>query len=505
MQTLLKLVKSQWVLVIIFSVVIFFQLQSRGRLKHHIAPDTGGYTSIVKAPFGAEWLQKVRTVGYPIFLIVSEKIASVEDIPVMHFLFFVVSVCLFSLALQTLGVSALCNAIICLCLLKSKIFIFNPHVVPDVIACAAAIAAAGCTLALMKPTAHKGWWFGLAASVCYSYQLKPVYLCMIPFAIIGIIIGRYLYERFHSEDFQTNYQRLAIGVVAVAVIPFLGFCTLRYFVVDHFGIVAFGGYSAAGVGGCLLEQEDVAALPTDLQPLAQEIIDRRNNPEVRLQGGRKTTQWQPVVDREKSLRINYENFVDQYDFVLYWATLRASREKLTGLPKGKAGKTFDIVVNQRLSRLSHLIFKRHREDYAYLIGNSFLYSFQEISVTFRAAYRLLRWGAILFVIRLLVVFVAKKRYGIPSQFNKKQYTLASLIGGTALLFFLGNIGVISFVEVPYFRYLCAAVSLLPAAAVAFLFADAETIIATISRYREQTKNSRLQNTEDFSTEQRMAA
>lgn len=57
--------------------------------------------------------------------------------------------------------------------------------------------------------------------------------------------------------------------------PFLAFCTLRWFVVGHWGLVSFGGYNIVGITGQFLDEQLAEELPAEIQPLAKDILTRR--------------------------------------------------------------------------------------------------------------------------------------------------------------------------------------------------------------------------------------
>jgi len=143
-------------------------------------------------------------------------------------------------------------------------------VTPDLVAQSFAILAVSSWLSIL----HKGGgllhWVLLSTWMFLAYQTKPAYLFLLVFVPVGGAIARWWL-------FAEPRDSLVLGVkLAIAsFVPFLGWCTLRWVLVGHFGLVAFGGYNIVGIAGQLLQREWVDELSADVQPLAQEILERR--------------------------------------------------------------------------------------------------------------------------------------------------------------------------------------------------------------------------------------
>ena len=71
--------------------------------------------------------------------------------------------------------------------------------------------------------------------------------------------------------------RVALRFSLASLLPFLAWSTLRWFVVGYFGLVSFGGYNIIGIAGQLLQKDWTTQLSTEVRPLAEEILRRRES------------------------------------------------------------------------------------------------------------------------------------------------------------------------------------------------------------------------------------
>ena len=172
------------------------------------------------------------------------------------------------------------------------------------------------------------------ATTFLAYLVRPAYLFLIPlWPVLWVVPVRLLIR--DTMDRRTWWVRGARHVAA-GVIPFLGFCALRWAIVGHFGIVSFGGYNLIGVVGQFLDEPTIAELPTDLQPLAADMLHRR--------------EALPTAEPPR----DYLAMERMFNPTVWQAAVPAAKEAAGGVP---------VQVNSLLSRLSRALLASHRREY----------------------------------------------------------------------------------------------------------------------------------------------
>jgi hypothetical protein len=124
-------------------------------------------------------------------------------------------------------------------------------------------------------------------------------------------------------------------------VPFLGWCGLRWAMVEHFGLVSFGGFNVIGITGQLLEQDTVERLSEAAQPLASEILERRNR-----------------IDDWK-FKYSYSVFEENYN-PMVWKIAVPATQKLYGDNSRK--------TNFELTRLSREVIRHRPVGYLIWLG-----------------------------------------------------------------------------------------------------------------------------------------
>lgn len=179
-------------------------------------------------------------------------------------------------------------------------------VTPDLVAQSLAILAVSSWLSIV----HKGdgllQWVLLGTWIFLAYQTKPAYLFLLVFVPIGGAIARWW---LFAE--QRDSLVLGIKFAIASFVPFLSWCTFRWVLVGHFGLVAFGGYNIVGIAGQLLQREWVDKLSVDVQPLAKEILERREQ------------------RKDWSSKISYSTYESQYN-PMVWEIAVPAASKLYG-------------------------------------------------------------------------------------------------------------------------------------------------------------------------------
>jgi hypothetical protein len=264
-----------WVWVLGLSAPVLLMLLFAGQLEPQIQPDTSTYEGISFHSWH-EALAGIRTVGYPLILhTVLWLGGSYAVLPAVHASAYFAAVAFFCWSLQTAGFSrASAGWASAVLLLSHMLFDFAAHVGPDLLALSAAIVAIAALISVVSRPRFFTVWLVLMLAVFASYQLRPAYLFLlflVPLLGAGLAFTVFFVPLWSREG-ALLLSRLAI----VTLVPFLAFAGLRWCITGHFGLVSFAGYNLIGISGQLLEETLVPALSPHVQPLAEEILLRRN-------------------------------------------------------------------------------------------------------------------------------------------------------------------------------------------------------------------------------------
>ena len=145
---------------------------------------------------------------------------------------------------------------------------------PDSLASSLSIATIGCLLlTVLRPQRSWGWWLLLGASIFITYQLRPVYLFLVPLAPV---LGFALWWLSPGRIAERRAGRALVArLTLVAALPLLLFCTSRWLLVGEISLVSFGGNNFAGVVSCSLDEHVAQQLPDRVRPLADAVLQRR--------------------------------------------------------------------------------------------------------------------------------------------------------------------------------------------------------------------------------------
>src|SRR5262249_499252 len=162
--------------------------------------------------------------------------------PACQFAVHIVAVLLFYLGLRCIALPGWLAMGISSMLLYSKSFLdYVPFVMTDGLSSSLAIATVAMLLVLIGRPRSAFPWIGLPLSLLLIYQVRPAYLFLIPLLpVLGLIILALVVSR---QDWVRLYKRVGLGLVAVGILPLLAFCTFRWAVVGHFGLVSFAGHN----------------------------------------------------------------------------------------------------------------------------------------------------------------------------------------------------------------------------------------------------------------------
>ena len=238
--------------------------------------DTSDYQQF---PFDSftDALQHPRTFGYPLFLQVGETLGtSYKAIPLLGYVFHVLAVYVFWIGLRRVFRSDWTSMVTASSLLYSNIlFRYGNNLAADGLASSLAIATIGWLL-LTLFSEHRRfyhWWI-LALLVFATYQVRPAYLFLIP---LLPLLGLTLYWLVTSAPTERRvWLSITASLILTVAIPYLAYCGIRWATVGSFSLVSFGGNNFAAITCMFLSEDDVEALPSEIQSLARAVMDRRN-------------------------------------------------------------------------------------------------------------------------------------------------------------------------------------------------------------------------------------
>lgn len=254
-------------------VLLSIVLAVGGKFRVELVPDSASYLNFpLRSP--VEALKQNRTHGYPLFAQGISATLGLSSIPVVQFAAHLIAVAVFWWGYRQWSTRELPAFLAASSLLFANIELrYVGTVGPDALAAAAGVLTIGLLLALIKQPERWWLWAGVAAVVFAACQIRPAYLFLVLLPALVARYGGLLLK--HSAG--TGDRWLSLKLLAASATPLLLFCLCRWCLVGSFGLVSFGGYNFAGLVGQFLEPATVSALPADVVPLAEELLQRRSN------------------------------------------------------------------------------------------------------------------------------------------------------------------------------------------------------------------------------------
>lgn len=400
--------------------------------------DTRSYVDASRAPF-REMLTSPRTIGYPLLLkAVSPWSPDFQAIPWLQLAAHFLAVAFLDLTLRRFGATPWQAFAVASGFLYTML---NDMGVSYLLTDSLAKSMAACTVGLLLWTSasprNVGLWIGLAISLTATYQFRPAYLFLIPLApVLGIVLLR-LQSSWRGTPFR--WRMVGSALCAVTLIPFVGFCLLRWMLVGHFGLVSFGGCAVVGVAGVWIDQPMIDnELPETLRPLAQEIFD----------GRRKMQLKSPYQRTGLDMYVWEQNHLAIVTQIAYPAALRLYGED-------------HMMADRQLSDLSKKIIKIRKAAYLrFLIYNlrDGLGKFLQTGFVLQA---MLGLGLCLFALRVLLRPCGAIE--VPTAAPLPPYGVMHAMLLVATLFAAAKLLLVALVESMIGRYLYAAGLFLPCA------------------------------------------
>ena len=425
----MSLLRRRW--LALAGVLLLLALWVLGNLEPTRTPDSDTYLEFDFSSVQVS-LSQIRTPVYPLIV---RTIGNVNAIPVFHTIAYILSCLLFCQGLMQAGfrkpVAVFCSLIL---LPGRAVFDLAGLIQADSLAISSAVAVTGCFLGCLGENSHRGWWLGLAVGTLLTCLIRPAYLFLIPlWPVLGWLLDRFLLRR--ATSWKVRRIRLS-GYIVATVFPILLWCTVRFLVVGHWGLVSFGGYNVVGVAGQFVDSELVQELPDDLKSLGQGIV-----------AGRQQLPHHDPPDSFAAMEIMFNPTV--------WVLAVPQARKLT---QGDG-----VATNQLLSRFSWEVLKRRPRRYLqWLAWNA---NHARIEIT-----RLVvsDKGTLLLLLIVMIVHalaLLRTRHDLPpgtAHERSQRYREAQLIFWIALGFTAAKTCLVILVEPAVSRYMTGASCLLPA-------------------------------------------
>ena len=303
--------------------------------------------SYLKAAELSGWvpvLSSVRTLGYPLLLRGLQHLSpNLAVLPLLQLALLLAAILVYRHALARCGLAPWLTVAAALPLALGPMgWRFPQLLLAESVAVSCALLAMSCLLALVAGARDAGWWLGLAGATFWCYQTRPAFLFLVAWVPVAGLALRWQLEGRGSGWLRRR--SFGLGLAAASVLPFLLFCTLRWAVVGHFGLVSFGGFNTIGIAAPLLEPSLVAELPPARRPLAAAIIDRQRaegvEPLAQLAGH---SWWQRL-----------RHWQDTYNPNI-WRVAVPAGEQLLGSAEGERN---EVALNRDLAALAAAVLAR---------------------------------------------------------------------------------------------------------------------------------------------------
>jgi hypothetical protein len=322
------------------AVALWWRCAEAGLLVVERVPDSGGYLNLANLPLDADrWLEKVlgatRTYGYPLFLkVVGWRSPEHEAVAAAHLVCYILAILLFWYGLCRFSGRPWLAFWAATPLFYAEILSLLAPISADILAASMAIVSLGLLLWLARRPRNPALWLLLAGAVTYTYHVRPAYLYMLPLVpLLGVGL------RWLLPEERRLHWRWGLGLVLAVALPFLAYSSLRWVVMDHFGLVSFGGYNLAGVATPLLDETLIAELPEEDRELAGLVVEKRR------ELGLETVGWETPMRR----------WHDQFNRSVWSAAVPAARQHLRGRWLGEeAAEEFEQRHQKRQERKARL-------------------------------------------------------------------------------------------------------------------------------------------------------
>jgi len=311
-----------------------------GQLSPDRVPDTKTYLEFpLTDPVAAA--KHIRTYGYPLFLKL-DWTADQRITPFLHLAVHCCAVWILFVALRRWGYpTGAAMGIASGILWSLTLMRYGRMITPDCLAHSLGVIAISLLLFLLKEPGRKLWWLSLGLAVLAAYHCRPAYVFLVALVpSLGVLL-----RWWQSAKIQPAWRELGgLGgrLALMTLVPLLLFAGYRFWMVGHFGLVAFGGYNASGVICQFLQEDDIPKLPEEFRQLATRGLERREL--VYAKHGWSTA---PTT--------SYFTIEQRFDESTWRVFVPAAKEIWPDDP---------IEINRRLSGLARATARLHPKEYA---------------------------------------------------------------------------------------------------------------------------------------------
>jgi hypothetical protein len=447
-----------------------FVLSEDGYLGHYLNAESGLAPKFLFHDLASEvsWesfvksLRRIRTFVFPLLINgIGRLTPSLAAWPFCELALRVLAVFVFYLGLRSLRVSGW------LALAVSSILLYSTFrwsadsrhtILIDPMAECFAVLTVGMLLVVVGRPRSVLAWSGLTLSLFLTYQGRPAFTFLVGLVpLLGVLLAGLFWDR---AQWLGRRLQLGFGLVAASVLPYLGWCTLRWVLVGHFGLVSFGGCAFIYVPGLWLTEEVIPNLPEDLQPLARAFLQERNQ----------LPDWQSPLDDDGWFLP--EIVGDESIFA------SVTQSKSGDLFFAKAVELYGddlIVVNRKLSEMAIALIKARPSYYAkWLVTATKLGIKRMVTSNPLLTYLALLLGVLMVIWHILYV-VHRLRAGpvrgptAPKPADNYSLELNALVL-VAVGFALSSLLLVILVQQPETRYMLPAGIFLPTLLVVLFFA-----------------------------------
>jgi len=241
-----------------------------GRLQPHLVPDSPSYLDY---PFGSldALLRSIRSPGYPCFLWLIIALGGIRLVPACQVVMHATAVWLLVLELRSWSMPkwqwmAVAVAVGVGCTPMDHIQTIST----DALAASLGVMTAALTLRWARLEASLAA-AGLAAALAViTIMVRPAYLFLVPWLFIGGGMLCCLRGQRPSRAFLSS-----LRVAVFALLPVLGWVTLRSVVVGEFAMLPFGHQNLAGILIQLVSDDELQNLKGQTTELAGEIVAQK--------------------------------------------------------------------------------------------------------------------------------------------------------------------------------------------------------------------------------------
>ncbi len=262
---LLALVAPRTVLLLAMGLTLALMAAS-GRLAPVITSDTAGY--LEPWTWSSLWGQRrAPLLGF----LLAPFGGDFTLYPAIVIGLFFAAVYYLSRSLVAFGVSERAALALTLPLIMSNSLLrYGTDVHPEFPAIVFLLYALAEIFRLLEPANRTAWRYAaFGAALGGAYLLRP---SLLPF----IVLLPVLFAALGYVSQRRSHARTALALLAVGAAPFILVSTVRYYAVNDFNVVSFGGFAMTGVAASIVTEPLIDDLDPEHRDLARRIVAERD-------------------------------------------------------------------------------------------------------------------------------------------------------------------------------------------------------------------------------------